>query len=402
MFVFVFAHAVWRILVGLSLIPAFGTLYQRLTLPESTRYAEARKAAQRVQDEESIEELKKKANADPGVSEKIQPVPSSSDEGAGTRTPSSAATTTTESSNPPKAAAHAKANAKEHAHAQTGHFRDFFAYFSEWRHLRVLVGTCACWFLLDVAFYGINLNQNVVLQQIGFDGAEGSPWNRLFKIGIGNLIVTALGFVPGYYVAILTIEKLGRKWIQIQGFLFAALFRECPLALFSHLSLVGGVWLTDCMRACIIVGILAGNFHKLSTPAFIVCFAFLQFFFNFGANTYVPSLPLALCSPPSAPCANPRRVAATAGRRTATPRRSSPPASARPHTACPPRAARPARSSPRSRSTACPRTSARPPCSGVRTTSFLHLPICVSPSPRLLVPSCCFLLVVVVRDGRVC
>ena len=35
------------------------------------------------------------------------------------------------------------------------------------------------------------------------------------------------------------------------------------------------------------VGILAGKFHTLSTPAFIVCFAFLQFFFNFGANTYV-------------------------------------------------------------------------------------------------------------------
>ena len=30
--------AVWRIVIGLSLIPAFGTLYQRLTLPESTRY----------------------------------------------------------------------------------------------------------------------------------------------------------------------------------------------------------------------------------------------------------------------------------------------------------------------------------------------------------------------------
>lgn len=29
----------------------------------------------------------------------------------------------------------------------------------------------------------------------------------------------------GYYVTVLTIEKLGRKWIQIQGFLMAALFR---------------------------------------------------------------------------------------------------------------------------------------------------------------------------------
>ncbi|KAI0744307.1 MFS general substrate transporter [Daedaleopsis nitida] len=234
---------VWRILVGLSLIPAFGTLYQRLTLPESTRFTESQK---RVRDEESIEELKKKANADPGVSEKdtatsVKPVAD------GTQTPSDQQSE--------KDAADARA--KDLAHAKATHFKEFFAYFSEWRHARILMGTCMCWFLLDIAFYGINLNQNVVLQQIGFDGNNGSPWNRLFKIGIGNLIVTALGFVPGYYVSILTIEKLGRKWIQIQGFLFAALF----------------------------LAILASKFHSLSTPAFIVCFAFLQFFFNFGANT---------------------------------------------------------------------------------------------------------------------
>ena len=88
----------------------------------------------------------------------------------------------------------------------------------------------------------------MVLQQIGFDGKSGSPWERLFKIGIGNLIITALGFVPGYYVTVLTIEKLGRKWIQTQGFLLAALF----------------------------LGILAGLFHSLSKVSFIVCFAFLQ------------------------------------------------------------------------------------------------------------------------------
>ncbi|KAJ8503655.1 hypothetical protein ONZ45_g10683 [Pleurotus djamor] len=114
-----------------------------------------------------------------------------------------------------------------------------------------------CWFLLDIAFYGINLNQNVVLQQIGFDGAEGTPWEKLFKIATGNIIITALGFVPGYYASILTIEYLGRKWIQIQGFIMAAFF----------------------------LAILAGKFDSLSTPAFIVNFALLQFFFNFGANT---------------------------------------------------------------------------------------------------------------------
>jgi len=61
------------------------------------------------------------------------------------------------------------------------HFREVIQYFSEWRHLKILIGTCTCWFLLDIAFYGINLNTNVVLTQIGYDGKTGTPWEKLFK-----------------------------------------------------------------------------------------------------------------------------------------------------------------------------------------------------------------------------
>ncbi len=50
---------------------------------------------------------------------------------------------------------------------------------------------------LFYSFYGINLNQNVVLQQIGFDGGSGSAWERLFKVSTGGIIITVLGFVPG-------------------------------------------------------------------------------------------------------------------------------------------------------------------------------------------------------------
>jgi len=136
------------------------------------------------------------------------------------------------------------------------HVLEVIKYFSEWRHLKILIGTCSCWFLLDVAFYGINLNTNVVLSEIGYAGGTGTPWEKLFKVATGNIIITALGFVPGYYVTVLTIEKLGRKTIQVMGFLMEALF----------------------------LGILAGKFHSLSTAAFIINFTLLQFFFNFGAN----------------------------------------------------------------------------------------------------------------------
>ncbi|TEB27471.1 MFS inorganic phosphate transporter [Coprinellus micaceus] len=180
---------VWRIAVGLSLVPAFGTLYQRLTLGESTRYE--------------------------------------------------------------------KSKALDNGNADEPRTLDFVRHFSQWENAKLLFATSASWFLLDIAFYGINLNQNVVLQQIGFDGSSGSPWHRLFRVSTGNIIITVLGFVPGYYATLFTIEILGRKWIQIQGFLLSALF----------------------------LGILAGKFYTLSTVQFIVCFAFLQFFFNFGANT---------------------------------------------------------------------------------------------------------------------
>jgi len=210
---------VWRIVIGLSLIPAFGTLYQRLTLPESKRFENAKNM------EEELDEIKQAKEANTTVG------------------PASASNTSVPD------------NVQATIH-QKAHFREFLTYISEWRHAKILIATCGCWFLLDVAFYGINLNQNVVLAEIGFAGKTGTDWEKLWKISLGNIIVTALGFVPGYYVTVLTIEKLGRKWIQIQGFLLTALF----------------------------LGILAGRFTELSTAAFIVNFSLLQFFFNWGAN----------------------------------------------------------------------------------------------------------------------
>ncbi|KAJ3868007.1 MFS inorganic phosphate transporter [Lentinula novae-zelandiae] len=241
------ADGVWRIVVALSLIPAFATLYQRLTMPESTRYTEARRMA-----ENQEADLEKEVRALKNVGHNTEGITASSSHSGSDIEKEDR---TQESAVPPSqnGPANPEAIATKKDKAQIG---EFIAYFSEWRHAKHLIGTCVCWFLLDIAFYGINLNQNVVLTQIGFAGKTGSDWEKLFKVSTGNLIVTALGFVPGYYATVLTIEKLGRKWIQIQGFLLAALF----------------------------LGILAGKFNTLSHAAFIVNFALLQFFFNFGAN----------------------------------------------------------------------------------------------------------------------
>ena len=205
----------WRILIGLGCVPAVVALYFRLTIPETPRFTMdvERNVKQATQDVENFLTTGSYYVDPDAVIERVQA---------------------------PKATR-----------------RDFIAYFSKFENAKLLFGTSYSWFALDIAFYGINLNQNVVLQQIGFDGSSGTPWNRLFKISIGNIIITVLGFVPGYYATVLTVEKLGRKWIQTQGFLMAALF----------------------------LGVLAGMFERLGTVSFVVCFAFLQvcvyvFFFS--------------------------------------------------------------------------------------------------------------------------
>ena len=125
--------------------------------------------------------------------------------------------------------------------------QQFFVYFSEWRHLKVLLGTASTWFLVDVAFYGLNLNQSVLLAAIGFSKGK-TEYDTLLKNAYGNLIIAAAGYVPGYFLTIAFIEILGRRWIQIQGFLVCALM----------------------------FGIIAGDYNGLGTAPKFACFTIAQ------------------------------------------------------------------------------------------------------------------------------
>jgi len=134
-------------------------------------------------------------------------------------------------------------------------FNTFFVYFSEWRHFKTLFGTATTWFLVDIAFYGINLNQSYILTAIGFTTGK-NYYQKLMKNALGNFIIAVAGYVPGYFFTIGFIEIIGRKPIQIGGFLITAL----------------------------LFGVLAGHFNHMPTAGKFVCFALAQFFYNFGPN----------------------------------------------------------------------------------------------------------------------
>jgi len=149
---------VWRIVVGLSLIPAFGTLYQRLTLPESTRFLSAQKLKQQDHANEAGDdtaELKKTRNCEDTEKGDINEI---DNKGNAVDGESDNTSEVDEATAPLEVLIKKKAHFSGtlpltcigtlNPHSGT---LEFVRYFSEWRHGKMLLGTCMCWFLLDVA-----------------------------------------------------------------------------------------------------------------------------------------------------------------------------------------------------------------------------------------------------------
>jgi len=211
----------WRIVVGFGCIPALLSLYYRLTIPETPRYAIdlEREIAQSRDDIESVH------------SEEI--VVCRRDNSM----PHKQAVLTT------------KANR-----------RDFIHHFSKWKNGKVLLGTAGSWFMLDVAFYGLGLNNSVILQAIGYANS-GTPYQILHNIAVGNLIIQCAGTLPGYWFAIGFIDIIGRKPLQAGSF-----------AILTTLFVIIGFGYEVL-------------YAQPSKAGFIALFVLCQFFMNFGANT---------------------------------------------------------------------------------------------------------------------
>ncbi|PMD45618.1 MFS general substrate transporter [Hyaloscypha variabilis F] len=239
--------AVWRIQMGIALVPAFATLIPRLRMPEGRKYVESRALNTPASPVSNVHHERASTDPETNAIQNIPGLASTSDSTIPkpqklTDLPAIPLNITDLEKLDPLTSRKAKLNA-------------FFVYFSEWRHLKTLIGTASCWFLLDVAFYGTNLNQSVLLADIGYSTGK-THFDVLMRNAIGNLIIAVSGYVPGYFFTIFLVEKMGRKWIQIQGFLVCALM----------------------------FAILAGGYTKLSTGGKFACFAIAQFFFNFGPN----------------------------------------------------------------------------------------------------------------------
>ncbi len=79
------------------------------------------------------------------------------------------------------------------------------------RLLMRLIGASAAWFLMDAAYYGNTVSSPLVLSAL--NGSHTLLQKTLTQLGV--FVVFA---APGYAVAALTMDRLGRKTIQMLGF----------------------------------------------------------------------------------------------------------------------------------------------------------------------------------------
>lgn len=206
---------VWRICIGLGAVPGLLAVYFRLTIPETPRYTLdiENNVDQAASDIKGI--LNKKDDTDGYHVNIVQDKPKSS-------------------------------------------WKDFKAYFSQSQNLRVLLGVSIAWFSLDIAFYGLNLNNSIVLKAIGYSDGD-NPYEVLFKTSLGNIIINLMGTVPGYWVTVFLVDKIGRKPIQFLGF--------------GMLTVI-----------YLILGFGFDVIKDNSIVVFLALFTLGQFFQNFGPN----------------------------------------------------------------------------------------------------------------------
>ncbi|KAK9283926.1 hypothetical protein L1049_012183 [Liquidambar formosana] len=222
---------VWRIVLMFGAVPAVLTYYWRMKMPETARYTAL------------VEGDHKKAAADMAkVLEKDIPM----EESISTRPldPSSS----------------------------YGLLSREFAR----RHGLHLLGTSTTWFLLDVAFYGLQLTQKDIYPATGLlpRPSKMNAIEEVFQLSKAMFLVALFATVPGYWFTVFLVDKIGRLIIQLGGFLMMSIFMA--IIGLKYTQLRGD----DCKDSNSRYQYCDGH-----TKLFAIFYGLTFFFANFGPNS---------------------------------------------------------------------------------------------------------------------
>ena len=119
------------------------------------------------------------------------------------------------------------------------------------KYIFTLIGTAGTWFVFDFAYYGNAISTPLIMKEI-------VPHANILASTAMSLILFSVAAVPGYILALLTVDQIGHKRLQIIGF-----------------ALMGLMFF--------IIG--AFPFLTQSIAIFLTLYGLSYFFAEFGANT---------------------------------------------------------------------------------------------------------------------
>ncbi|MGH3415223.1 MAG: MFS transporter, partial [Actinocrinis sp.] len=196
---------IWRVLLGLGAVPSGAVLYFRRRMPESPRYQTW------VLGQESQAVRSMAAYSNGAVS----------------------------------------ARTVKSATAGSGRM-SIRQFLSNRRLMLTLIGTAGTWFAFDYAYYGNSVSAPLIVKTVLGKGATIEQSLAL------NLIVFAVAAVPGYYLAVALMDRIGHRRLQLIGFPMMGL-------MFLAIGVIPGV-------------------TAAATP-FLLLFGVSYFFAEFGPNT---------------------------------------------------------------------------------------------------------------------
>ncbi|KAG5250194.1 phosphate transporter family protein [Salix suchowensis] len=127
------------------------------------------------------------------------------------------------------------------------------------RHGVDLFACATTWLLLDIAFYSSSLFQSQIYKTY-LNLEKTNVYNEAFKVALFQAMVALIAAIPGYWFTVYFIDRVGRRKIQMMGFLFMGL-------VYFALGIPYGYW---------------GNREN---KGFLVLYGLTFFFANFGPNT---------------------------------------------------------------------------------------------------------------------
>jgi PHS family inorganic phosphate transporter-like MFS transporter len=131
------------------------------------------------------------------------------------------------------------------------------AFLASRKLLVMLIGTAGCWFLLDYAYYGNTISTPQIIELITPHASQ----TTTIAIQLAIFVVAA---VPGYVLAIATMDRIGHRRLQLIGFIL--------------------------MGACFaVIGLVPGM--TTAVVPFLLVYGISYFFTEFGPNVTTFVLP---------------------------------------------------------------------------------------------------------------